>query len=281
VRLPRLIFFLFLCAITLPTPFLLSHAQTQRGQGVVSSQTSNGGRYYALLIGVQKYHDSGVLSLEFPLRDVEQMRQVLTAEYSFEPANVTVLKNPDRAVLMAAFEQLEKNLTAADHLLVFYAGHGQWEEQREQGYWLPSDAQRASRANWVSNSDLRDSIRGIKAKHTLLISDACFSGSLFVEAPRGAFDSRSAVIEEAQRKPSRAAMTSGALTTVPDKSVFVRFLVESLRENQESYLLAGDLFRQLLTPVINNSPRYLTVRAQYRNLVSFNKQVIKAVSLCL
>src|SRR5215475_11991204 len=54
---------------------------------------------------------------------------------------------------------------------------------------------------------------------------------------------------------NRTAMTSGAMTAVPDRSVFVSYLLKRLGESQEPYLLAGDLFSQLRTPVINNSPR--------------------------
>lgn len=108
------------------------------------------------------------------------------------------------------------------------------------------------RADWISNSDLRDAIQAIKACHTLLVSDACFSGGIFVA--REAF-TRSAAIEELNRLPSRNAMTSGALTTVPDRSVFVEYLLKRLGENREPYLPAADLFSQLRTPVINNSPR--------------------------
>jgi formylglycine-generating enzyme required for sulfatase activity len=233
-------------------PLLWSRAQSQRGQGASSTRPVVSGRYYALLIGVQNYRHPSVNPLDYPLKDAEMVRQALTAEYSFEPQDVTLLKDPDRETILTALDQLARKLRAEDNLLIFYAGHGYWDEQREQGYWLPSDAQYGSYSKLISNSDLRDAIRAIKARHTLLISDACFSGSLF--NTRDAF-TRSAAIEQVSRLSSRTAMTSGAMTTVPDRSVFVSYLLKRLRENQEPYLLAGDLFSQLRTPVINNSPR--------------------------
>jgi hypothetical protein len=54
--------------------------------------------------------------------------------------------------------------------------------------------------------------------------------------------------------PSRTAMTSGALTTVPDRSVFVEYLLRRLRDNTEERLPALELFSRLRLPVINNSP---------------------------
>jgi hypothetical protein len=45
-------------------------------------------------------------------------------------------------------------------------------------------------------------------------------------------------------------MTSGALTTVPDRSVFVDYLVSRLESNTEQYLTAGTLFDRLEIPEI-------------------------------
>lgn len=210
------------------------------------------GKYYALLIGVEKYQHSDVKSLDYPVGDARKVRETLTRHYTFEPGNITLLENPDRDGILSELDQLEEVLGPEDHLLIFYAGHGHWDKERQQGYWLPSDARRTARSNWISNSDLRDAIQGIKARHTLVIADACFSGGLLVT--REAF-AKPPVVDEMLKLKSRTAMTSGALTTVPDRSVFVRYLLGSLEGNTAPFLLASDLFGQIRTPVINNSPK--------------------------
>jgi formylglycine-generating enzyme required for sulfatase activity len=249
---PGLLMLCLVCLALRTAPLLPSRAQPQRGQGVRPPQSAGAGRYHALLIAVQNYRHPSVAPLDYPQADAERVRQVLMADYNFNQQDVTLLRDPDRDAILTSLERLAEKLQPDDHLLVFYAGHGYWDEQRRQGYWLPANAQRGRRADWISNSDLRDAIRAIPARHTLLISDACFSGGIFVA--REAF-ARSAAIEELNRLPSRNAMTSGALTTVPDRSVFVEYLLKRLGENREPYLPAADLFSQLRTPVINNSPR--------------------------
>jgi hypothetical protein len=211
------------------------------------------GAYYALIIAVQNYQHPSVNPLDFPIRDARKVKQTLTEHYTFEPGNVTLLENPDRDKIIYSLDQLAGKLKGEDHLLIFYAGHGHWDERREQGYWLPRDAQREMRSKWISNSDLRDAVRGINAHHILLISDACFSGGLLVT--REAFAKAPPVVEEMLKLKSRTAMTSGALTTVPDRSVFVKYMLDSLVNNAEPYLLASDLFGRIRTPVINNSPK--------------------------
>jgi WD40 repeat protein len=219
---------------------------------VTATTTSNGGRYHALLIAVQEYDHRSVNRLDYPVSDAQQVERELTTRYTFEPQNVTTLKNPNRRTILDALDQLTEKLKPEDNLLIFYAGHGQWDEQRKQGYWLPRDAMRDRRADWISNSDLRDAIRGIKARHILLISDACFAGGIFVS--RDAFGPASSAVAELDNLPSRTAMTSGALTTVPDRSVFVEYLIKRLRDNAEERLPAMELFSRIRLPVISNSP---------------------------
>src|SRR6266540_3082890 len=219
---------------------------------VTAAASAPGRRYHALLIAVQDYDHPSVNRLDYPVGDAQQVERELTSRYTFEPQNVTTLKNPDRRTILDALDQMTEKLKPEDNLLIFYAGHGQWDEQRKQGYWLPRDATRDRRADWISNSDLRDAIRGIKARHILLISDACFAGGIF--QAREAFGPASSAVAELDNLPSRTAMTSGALTTVPDRSVFVEYLLKRLRDNTEERLPALELFSKLRLPVINNSP---------------------------
>jgi len=54
-------------------------------------------------------------------------------------------------------------------------------------------------------------------------------------------------------------MTSGTLTEVPDRSAFVKYLLERLNDNTEKYLTSEQLFSSFRMAVINNSdvvPQY-------------------------
>ncbi|WP_146092115.1 hypothetical protein [Polaribacter filamentus] len=64
---------------------------------------------------------------------------------------------------------------------------------------------------------------------------------------------------------NRKAITSGALTTVPNESVFMKYLLKRLKERTEQYLSAGPLFNMIEDPVINktkigNQPKYAPIR---------------------
>jgi hypothetical protein len=48
-------------------------------------------------------------------------------------------------------------------------------------------------------------------------------------------------------------MTSGSLTTVPDKSIFMKYLLKVLHENENKYLASEDLFDEIRLAMKNNS----------------------------
>lgn len=225
----------------LPAPAVSS------GQG-----TEKPGRYFGLLIGVSDYLDNR-LDLDKPARDAQQLKSVLMQNYVFSDSTITLLINPTRQNILVALYNLRKVVGPRDNLLIFYAGHGYWDEEARQGYWWARDATANDPSNWLSNSDVREQIRSIKSKHTLLISDACFSGGIFRTRSAAALQQASIDVQMLYKLPSRRAITSGTLTTVPDKSVFFEYLVKRLQENTADFMTSQQLFDSFRQAVINNS----------------------------
>lgn len=222
-------------------------------------------RYYAVLIGVNdyQYNDDIITDLEEPHKNVDSLFKQLTTKYQFDDKHTLVLKDANRADIINVFEMLSNTLTIRDNVLIFYAGHGTYDEKLSVGYWLPNDANSGSRANWVSNSVIRDYIGGFSSRHTLLISDACFSGSIFKTRALNNENIDEFAFSKLYKLNSRKAMTSGNLNTVPDKSIFMNFMIKRIRENQEDFISARQLFNQIETGVINNTgniPQYGTIQ---------------------
>ncbi len=211
-------------------------------------------KYYALIIGVDKYKNDeiGLPSLDYPVKDAKRFKQVLTEKYAFDEASIKLLENPVRSSIIDSFEELSSKVTEKDNLLIFYAGHGFYDKDKGFGYWLPADAKTQSKSDWISYTIVRDYLGAVKAKHTLLISDACFSGSIFKS--RNVMANMMAKISEMYKYPSRKAMTSGNLSQVPDKSYFADYLVKRLLDNTDAFLPAQTLFYRIFEPVNNNSP---------------------------
>ncbi|MFH0756238.1 MAG: caspase family protein [Bacteroidota bacterium] len=214
-------------------------------------------KYFGLIIGIDTYKDPGIPDLDNPIRDAQSIFHSLTTNYTFEPENITMLKNPKRSDIIRELDALRGKVSKEDNLLIFYAGHGYWDEDASIGYWLPSDATRETTADWFRNSTLVNYLQAIHSKHTLLITDACFAGSIFKS--RSVILDMEVVYDRIYEIPSRKAMTSGAMTEVPDNSAFVKYLVKQLDENKETYLSSEELFSSFRMAVISNSsvlPQY-------------------------
>lgn len=209
------------------------------------------GTYYALIIGEQDYQNNQ-LNLTYPLTDASNLRSVLISNYLFDSVNVFTLKNPNRQTIFKEFKKLQTKLNENDNLLVFYAGHGHRDTTMNQGFWWPSDASPDDQSNWISNSDIRDNIRALQARHVLLISDACFSGNIFFQN-RDPSEVIPLAVELTIKMKSRRAITSGALETVPDKSVFMTYLLDYLKTNKEQFLYSKKLYDNIKDPITNNS----------------------------
>jgi hypothetical protein len=209
------------------------------------------GKFYALIIGINDYSDPLINNLDYCIRDAGLFYKTIINKYTFEPNNVKLLNNATYGDIVKALDYFAKVVTREDNFLIYYAGHGYWNETSQIGYWIPNDAQKNSTQNWFRNSTLRDYLREINSKHTLLITDACFGGAIFKS--RAAFNDASVAINKLYELPSRKAMTSGTLTTVPDQSSFMKYLINRLENNTEKYLPAEQLFSNFRIAVINNS----------------------------
>jgi uncharacterized caspase-like protein len=210
------------------------------------------GKFYALIIGVNNYTDPKIRSLENPIRDAEKFYSVITTKYTFDPQNVKLLKDATLADIQEALGYFSKEIKSNDNFLIFYAGHGFWDPTAEVGYWLPSDARKNNTFTYFRNSTIKDVFKEIKSKHTLLISDACFSGSIF--NTRSAFSNETSYIKKLYDLQSRQAMTSGTTgQEVPDESAFLKYLVAWLVNNNEKYLSSEQLFSSFKPAVVHNT----------------------------
>ncbi len=217
-------------------------------------------KYYALVIAVEQYDDPNINDLDNPINDAERFIKVLGAEYNFEQENINFLKNPSKADIIGTLHKMRSVVGSEDNLLIYYAGHGHYDEEMQTGYWLPRDASRDNPVDWLPNTDLTNYLNVLKTKHTLLIADACFSGGIF--KTRAAFNNAYAV-EKLYRLNSRKAMTSGALSEVPDESKFVYYLIKRLEQNTKKYLSSEQLYVSLKDAVMQNSdnvPQFGTIQ---------------------
>lgn len=211
--------------------------------------------YHLCLIANNKYLYTG--RLQYPFSDAENLRETLHSFYHFEDSFTSFVKDATREDMFKVFQKYADLLTPDDNLLLFFAGHGEWDEENQLGYWVPVDAKTDNFANWVSVNDIKDFLKRLKAKHVLIISDCCFSGGLFREF--GGENLLTRLPSRIYKLPSRKAITSSTLNKVLDHSMFNKTLIKRLKENQMPALDAMTLFVSMREAVVNNTdnlPQY-------------------------
>lgn len=226
-------------------------AQINRGISFEENQKSfSSGKYHAIIISENQYQDDIITDLNEPKNDADKLTSILVSKYFFKQEDIIRLVDPTRANILDAIEKKRKCLSVDDNLIIFYAGHGYWDEVLKMGYWLPSDARKDSKSNWVSNTDLTLYLSAFESNHVLLVSDACFSGGIFKTRSIGDMDQG---IKRLYELKSRKAITSGNLKEVPDNSVFMKFLIKQLELNNDAFLTADQLFAKIRPNILNNS----------------------------
>ncbi len=239
----------------------------KRNASLVTSKGLSFGRYYALVIGNNSYPKMD--SLKTAVGDATEIAKLLRQTYGF---SVTKLVNATRDDIITALDEYRKILKEEDNLLIYYAGHGWLDQESERGYWLPVDADENTRARWVSNADITDTLKALKARHVMVVADSCYSGTLtrgkssgtrglkLTEQPAG-------YLETLVGRKSRTVLSSGALEPVTDQgggkhSVFAYAFLKSLRENKD--MIDGtQLFANVRKQVLLNArqtPQYSNIR---------------------
>ncbi|HEY0768967.1 MAG TPA: caspase family protein, partial [Sphingobacteriaceae bacterium] len=239
--------------------FTLERSSTEPIAVAGAAQPKN----YCLLIAAQNYADNAIPSLENPVGDALKLKIIFKEKYKFEESDIVTLLNPSNNDIKRQLIELSTRVQPEDNLVIFYAGHGIWSEKEKKGYWLMTDAKYSDQSSWLPNKEVLDLISKVPAQHTLLITDACFSGSVF--RTRGLGANASAALKELDSKVSRVAITSGNDTEVPDESVFMKYLVKALNDNRDSYMTAQKLFiTKILEAVMTETktqPRYGTLES--------------------
>ena len=223
------------------------------------------GRNYALIIGNNNY--ANLPDLKTAVGDAAALSELLKLRYDFTSGDVKLLLNADKATIMDELAGLRQRLQYDDRLLIYYAGHGQIDPVTKEGFWQPIDAVSGKEYTWIANDAIRRQLRGLPAKHVLVVADSCFSGSLTRSTASYENIPKNRYFTEIDSHVSRKVISSGGTEPVADAgsgghSVFAYYLLKTLRENDRPYLTSMELFQGLVRAVTNNSnqkPEFGTV----------------------
>ncbi len=192
---------------------------------------------YALLFATDIY--DSFPNLANPVFDAETIEGELKENYNFE---THLVKNPGKDTILAKLRVFaSKNYSKEDQLMIFFAGHGIFDDIFNVGYLMAADTKSDDevKSSYLSHPYLQEIVNNIPCEHILLVIDACFSGTFdqIIAYSRGG-DETDRINEEWIKKKlrlkTRKYITSGGKEYVSDgkkghHSPFARRILKALR----------------------------------------------------
>jgi len=219
-------------------------------------ENKNNRKNHLLAIAINDY--AFCPKLNNAVKDVEDFIEVMLDKYEFEEENITFLKDGEanKDNIFKHLRNFIKSLSANDNLVIYFSGHGEFDDIEDEGYWLTQEVRQGNHANYLPNTRIKKLISKIKAHHIFLISDSCFSGALFDKSTKSPH-------EVYERDASRWGLTSGRNEIVTDgkpgeNSPFVKSLLYALRNTAEPLpiLRLCQKVQDNTTINANQSPRF-------------------------
>ncbi len=208
------------------------------GKDAIADAISIDRKDYALLFATDQYdHWTDLVN---PIDDARSIAKVLREKYGFE---TEIIENPNQEdVFIKLSEYSQRNFKPQDQLLIFFAGHGYFDEAFGEGFVVARNSLEndKARTTYISHNRLRGVIDNIPSDHIFLSMDVCFGGTFdpVIASARGLESVSENDMEFLVRKLSqrtRKYLTSGGKEYVSDgvpgkHSPFTLRLLEALTE---------------------------------------------------
>jgi len=130
---------------------------------------------YALIIGVDYEQVNQQVQ-----RDAKAIYKILSNEKlcGYKKENITLLldKKATTENIIGALDHFIENMNENSSLLLYYSGHGGYQESKSRSFLLPFGA---SEDNVIFGETLREKLSKMKSKRMIILFDCCHSGSFF------------------------------------------------------------------------------------------------------
>lgn len=209
------------------------------GKDAIADAISIDRKDYAILFATDKYDNWS--DLVNPVEDANAIAAELKARYGFE---VEVVENPSQEdVFIKIADYVQKKYKPQDQLMIFFAGHGYFDETFGEGFVVAKNSLEndKARTSYISHNRLRSVINNIPCEHVFLAMDVCFGGTFdpVIAKERGGVYEDATQSEFLIRKLSyktRKYLTSGGKTYVSDgvagkHSPFALKMLQALKES--------------------------------------------------
>jgi hypothetical protein len=217
-----------------------------------ANKLNRSGEDHLLVIGINEY--SSYKHLKNAVKDAIDFSALMINDFGFKPGNVISLfdQNATADSIYSALSYLANKLGENDRLLIYFAGHGIYDENLSLGYWVPVNAAPNKRSQLIPNNMISRYISSFRAKKVFAIIDACYSGTLLEDTKRDV-GSDSAYINRIRNFKCRQILASGRREVVADgsgtNSPFALALLTYLKKTNSPEILSRDIISYVMKNV--------------------------------
>jgi len=232
-------YMIILTALNLTGGQVVDQRQVNIGLDAVAEAVSMDRKDVAILFATDKYDYWN--DLVNPVNDANTIAKQLKELYGFQ---VEVVENATQEeVFNKIADYAQKTYKPQDQLMVFFAGHGYFDDTFGEGYVVAKNSLENDRAKttFISHSRLRSIINNIPCEHILLTMDVCFGGTFdpVIASERSLnasmIDNDSEFLARKLSYKTRKYLTSGGKTYVSDgvagkHSPFAQKILQALKD---------------------------------------------------
>jgi len=168
---------------------IAARARAAPPDGVVAADRvlalGDAGKRRALLVGTTRYSVGAWRTLPNVPRDVAALGAVLERRYGYE---VKVLLDPEIGAIKKAVRAVAEEAGPADDVLVFFSGHGYFDEDDRAGYLVSRDGTAQCESGCYPLDNVKRGLYGTVARHVLVMLDVCHGGTFDLQVALGAHD---------------------------------------------------------------------------------------------
>lgn len=227
-------------------------------------------RVVLVSIGINHYPKlRGTTDLRFATADAAEVADVCESLYGYEVVRISGTK-ATRQEIETTLKRYGEELGNEDALVVYFAGHGQVvpiSSESETGFLIPADADldindKSGPARWQSQAlemqSVADLLESMKARHVVLIADACCSGFLIRRGALERADLRTFLLGEKSRSIFTATTRyqSAREDAAAKHGYFTAALLQELRKDDAASVL--DLHLPVMRSVSANTNGAMT-----------------------
>lgn len=204
---------------------------------------------FVLIFNIENYIENDISKVDFAINDGNKFKEYCIKTLGVPEQNIHLRTDATRNQLRSEIKWV-KNISDAygkdANLILYYSGHGMPDEKSRRAYLLPSDGIANDPESGYALSQLYEELGELNFNASLVLLDACFSGTKrngeMLTASKGVAIKPSE--EELSGNVAVISATQGDDTAYPDDDnghgLFTYFLLKKLQETKGNVTI-GDL----------------------------------------